>query len=133
MREALRSSGVALLALACMLAAGCKNDRGVRATCTPGARVEIACGAECGLGSCTGDPVLEICEGDRSCTSGDLGSDDDSCGSRCPGLTITCPPGGVITISHRPFGSGAYTCDVQMRELGLPASPLVEGGDAGIR
>ena len=127
-----KTIGAALVMLGCALIAGCKNDRGARVECTPGARIDIACGAGCGLGSCTGDPVLEICEGWRSCSSGDLGSDDDSCGSRCPGLTITCPPSGRITIAPRPFGSGDFTCDWVMRDLGTPL-PLREAGDAGTR
>jgi hypothetical protein len=133
MRRNGTSVAIALLALCGALAAGCKNSRPDRGTvtCTPGTRIEVACGTGCGLGSCTGDPVLEICAGDVTCSTGDLGSNDDGCGSSlCPGLTVTCPPGGLITVAPRGYSSSrSYTCNWDTRVL--TSSGLTEAGDAG--
>lgn len=139
-----RTIGTAgMMGFACavaVLAAGCRSSEpGGTVACTPGVTIQVACGAGCGLGTCTGDPVLRICDGSvgvRECARGDgiqLGFNDDGCGSLCPGTTVVCPPGGSITVSHRPFSSGAsYRCLWEAQPLGGSTGGLTSGeGDAG--
>ncbi len=81
-------------------------------TCTPGEHVEVGCSAACGLGSCTGDPLLRICPGtDSSCLRSAALSRSDGCNSPCPKSSFTCPPGGAYTVwtgEDEPS-----TCDLQ--------------------
>ncbi len=83
-------------------------------TCTAGAMVQVGCDAACGVGSCTGDTVLRICEGDRNCGGRFVlaGNDDASCGAPacgraggdcCSNVTFTCPTSGQYTVL-----TGAY-------------------------
>lgn len=79
------------------------------ASCRPGATVTVACGSR-GLGSCTGDPVLVVCDGARTeprrCSeeTSPLGVSDDDTGL-CPGLSVTCPSSGTLSVRAHPFGS----------------------------
>ena len=119
------------------MVSGCKSSSsrgGGTIACTPGSRVEIACGAGCGLGSCTGDAFLNICDGTigvSSCNdSTDFDSNDDACGSLCPGLTVTCPSSGVLTIAPRAYSSSrSFTCNWETRVTG--SAPLIDSPDAG--
>lgn len=100
------------------------DEGGVRrsedeASCVPGASTTVACGEGCGLGACTGDPVLAVCEGSvpvGSCldTGRALAQNDDSCGL-CSQVTFTCPASGRIVVATRPFGDRPYTCDWDVR------------------
>ena len=126
------ASFVVVLAFSC---AGCFVTRGRDAetvSCTAGATIEIGCSERCGLGSCTGDSVLLICDGTTSvgaCQSGgDSGptvlgrNDDSSCGgstgsSLCSDLTVTCPPSGSITVTHHAFSGRSYSCRWETRDL----------------
>jgi hypothetical protein len=111
---AIASTGVTALCATPM--SGRSRDCGWRAdatrTCTPGTSVRVACGVDCGLGSCSGDAMIRICAGSTDCrASGALAQDDDGCGSLCPETTLVCPPGGVYTILTAPFSSSSsYTC-----------------------
>ncbi|MDQ3031123.1 MAG: hypothetical protein M3Y87_01805 [Myxococcota bacterium] len=138
----MRSGTKMMMVCAATLAAfammsGCKSSSsrgGGLIACTPGSRVEIACGAGCGLGSCTGDAFLNICDGTigvGSCNdSTDFASNDDGCGSLCPGLTVVCPESGALTVSPRAFGSRSFTCDWESRVTS--SAPLTsESPDAG--
>lgn len=93
-------------------------------TCTPGARVAVGCNAGCSppIGSCDGDPMIRVCEGDRPCTyPTQLAGNDDSCapdGGRnvCASTSFTCPASGrylVMTGAYR--AGGAYECRVETR------------------
>lgn len=126
------------------LVSGCKSGGNGRAgatvACTPGTRVEIACGAGCGLGSCDGDPMLRVCDGSVSVSSCSdrasitLGNNDDACGSLCPGVTVTCPSTGAITVAPIPFTSGrSFRCNWETRVTsGAPGAPLLSSEpDAG--
>ena len=79
------------------------------ARCRPGASVTVACGVR-GLGSCSGDPVLVVCDGARveasRCdeSAPNLGVNDDAEGL-CPGLEVTCPASGLLSVRAHPFGS----------------------------
>ncbi len=80
------------------------------AACTPGSVVTVACGAR-GLGRCSSDPVLHVCDAARRsperCGIDDgptLGENDDDNGL-CPGLTVICPSSGSLSIRARRFGS----------------------------
>ena len=93
------------------------------ASCTPGTVVTIACGSR-GLGRCSQDPVLLVCDGARTaparCGLGGgttLGENDDDTGL-CPGLTVTCPSSGTLAIRARRFASedDPVDCDWATRE-----------------
>ncbi|MBM7112020.1 ADYC domain-containing protein [Archangium primigenium] len=80
--------------------------RGVGA-CTPGTLVSLGAGG-CGLGTCSGDPVLRVCPGPQSCTQAQaLVSGDNGCGgSLCPHVTFVCPASGRYTVLAGPKHSG---------------------------
>lgn len=88
-------------------------------SCTPGARVNVGCGSECGIGSASGDPQIRVCPGDTPCAWPGLGGNDDCTpsdevfGSR---VTVLCPAGGRITVLTGPAMTGdAATCNVEVR------------------
>lgn len=85
--------------------------------CTPGATLDIGCGSRCGLGTCTGDPVMRVCPGMAACGARDaLGWDDDSCGRNCPATSFVCPAIGSYTVLTAPYTStNTYTCEVTSR------------------
>lgn len=90
--------------------------------CTPGQTFNVGCVSAgiCNLGSCTGDPMMRVCDPDRpdgNCSSiGKLSENDDGCGSQCPFINnAICPDGGSVDVYHAPHTVGdAYTCDVQI-------------------
>jgi hypothetical protein len=80
-------------------------------TCTAGASVSVGCGGSCGVGSCTGDSQMRICEGTEPCGSHErLAQGDTECGVTgsydCPGATFTCPTSGQYTVLVEPFAEG---------------------------
>jgi hypothetical protein len=99
-----------------------------RFACTPGAQLHVGCAAGCltgGLGSCTGDPMLRVCDADRAdgnCSfAGALGdSDNVPCGGSCPVATgIACPASGELAVFAAPHHVGdAFVCDVEVRAQG---------------
>jgi len=89
--------------------------------CEPGALFRIGCSAACsGLGECTGDPMVRVCNGadpDGNCSATtNIGDNDDSCGSKCPRVkNRTCPLSGKVDVYAAAIVHGAdYTCDVQL-------------------
>lgn len=131
-----------VLVAAMALAAGCRSrgrSPGME-SCIPGTQLLVACAGGCGVGSCTGDPVLRVCDGATSvsaCESGVgmLGENDDArvCSSGlCSALEVTCPASGAITVTHRAFGSGAssYACSWEVQAIGAGGGAEPEG-DAG--
>ena len=82
-------------------------------TCLPGARVTVACGSGCGIGSCTGDSMIRLCRGTTDCTSAAaLAQNDDSCGL-CSRAEMTCPSEGRYTVLTTSFVDGSsYTCSI---------------------
>ncbi|MDQ3031147.1 MAG: lysyl oxidase family protein [Myxococcota bacterium] len=94
-------------------------------TCTPGTTVTVGCSAACGLGSCTDDPVLRVCDaavGSHCTLRHALGLNDDSgCGSGacgrggdcCAQLEITCPDSGTYNVfTGASDSTRAATCTV---------------------
>jgi len=98
------------------------------ASCTPGAVLAVACDNE-GVGVCTGDPKLRVCDGATSvpaCWSGEgeLAEDDDGGDGLCPRATVTCPASGTLTVVTTDFGA----------EYGAPEDPFAcnwQVGSAG--
>jgi hypothetical protein len=104
------------------------SDPGV-GTCTPGASVTLGCSTGCGLGSCTGDTVLRVCDGshDPTCTAREaIAQNDDSgcpgtgrCGSSgdcCSQVTFTCPASGTYAAFWGAYTSGdTATCTLAAR------------------
>lgn len=92
---------------------GVERDCGLtvegQGVCTPGTAVTLTSGA-CGqAGSCTGNPVVRVCSGERPCEhrgTGYLGSGDDAsaCLSSCPSVRFICPSSGIYTVL-----AGAHT------------------------
>jgi hypothetical protein len=80
--------------------------------CIPGEAISLGCGCTSG-GTCGGDPVLRVCDGDGACTAANaLTSIDDTCGL-CPQANFLCPASGVYTVLTGAFSAGtAYTCEV---------------------
>ncbi|MBI5514485.1 MAG: hypothetical protein HY909_11995 [Deltaproteobacteria bacterium] len=105
--------------------------------CSPGEGVVVGCSAGCGVGSCTGDPVVRVCDGATSpeqCAANQcrLGENDDNCMGLCPATSFICPSSGTLTVLVRRFsGSTAeFTCNVALRAgaLGSPTPPTTGGG-----
>jgi hypothetical protein len=66
--------------------------------CTPAEELTLACEGACD-GTCTGDPVLRVCDGATPDCRGSaaIGNNDDAdCGSSCSSLTFTCPDSGSV-------------------------------------
>lgn len=83
--------------------------------CSPGDPVAVACANGCGLGSCSGDAMLRVCEGENQVCTGwqALGNSDNACGGLCPLNNIVCPDSGKYTVlsgSRNP--GGTYTCEI---------------------
>lgn len=79
-------------------------------TCTPGTTFTVGANGSqgCGLGSCSGDMMLRVCEGRYGCDYGSsryVGGNDDSCGTYCPLATLTCPASGKYTVMSAPYSS----------------------------
>jgi len=94
-------------------------------TCTPGRRVEVGCAENCGVGSCTGDPMIRVCDGGDgksapvNCNNQNkLGADTNACGSSCPRATnMVCPSSGNLAVYAGPeVLGGEYTCEPELRE-----------------
>jgi hypothetical protein len=91
-------------------------------TCMPSTMVSVGCSAACGLGSCTGDTMLRVYDGDRtamgsiSFTAGMLVANDDSgcaSGDLCSRAQFSCPASGVYSVLTGPYDSSqAATCTV---------------------
>ena len=111
------------LTLVLGLIAGCAGPTGTTGrgaevvSCTAGLQVNVACGA-LGLGSCSGDPTLRVCDAalapdPLSCAAGmaQLGFNDDYAPpNRCPGVMVTCPASGRISVLPGVF-SGVPNCN----------------------
>jgi hypothetical protein len=101
-------------------------------SCTPGELVTIGCGGCSGVGSCSGDPMVRVCEGTEACRlSTTLGLSDDTC-SRCPEAQFFCPASGQYSALTAPFSSGSsFTCELAI--LNAPVSSVDAGPsvDAG--
>lgn len=126
---------VAALVLA-GLVSGCRRHKpdGTE-MCTPGAVYAVACD-DMGVGRCSGDPVIRVCDGvssPESCADGSgvvLAEDDDSGEGVCPHATVACPASGAFTVTSRPFGSSGFSCDWRVQPAGGSGPPPIED-DAG--
>lgn len=122
------------LACPASIRAGTRRNCGLRRegryACTPGTLLHVGCSALCGIGECTGDPFVRVCDGvdDPGCDSGlALAYDDNSycdmelCslgGDCCPRAEVTCPPSGEIVVFSGAYLPGApYTCDVAVQPI----------------
>jgi hypothetical protein len=103
---------------------------GAARTCTAGQMVRVGCNQGCGLGSCTGDAVMQICPGNATtpcamaiasnddapdsamCT---MGPDGGAGSDLCPLVTFMCPADGRYTVWVGAFGSGMATCMAAVR------------------
>lgn len=89
--------------------------------CTPGTVYRLGCSACANVGSCTGDPMLRVCDPDVSganCSHPTLLADSDDACDACPrARDVTCPPGGKLaayTASRVPETS--HTCALVLQE-----------------
>jgi hypothetical protein len=84
--------------------------------CTPGDMTGAGCSQNCGMGSCTGDPMIRICDAEEeNCTSGvALEDNNNRCGGLCPLATqVVCPASGRLAIYTASADYGQpYTCNV---------------------
>jgi hypothetical protein len=95
-------------------------------TCTVGATINVGCSATCGLGSCTGDPFLRVCDitNDPTCMNfyAIASNDDSGCGSAacgaaggdcCSQTSFTCPASGEYVVFTGPYRvGGTSSCTV---------------------
>ena len=93
-------------------------------SCTPGQIGRVGCSSSCGLGTCTGNPMLRVCDADRAdgnCTHPAAvdptefgGGESNDFAGPCPcDLSVTCPPSGSLRVFTAPFRDGEpYTCDL---------------------
>ncbi len=106
----------------------CGLERAGTYPCTPGERLEVACSSICGLGSCTGDAFLRVCDvgDDPNCDSGLALADNDNSycdmvvcglgGDCCPRAQAVCPTSGEIVVYTGAWDPrAAHTCDVVVR------------------
>jgi len=79
------------------------------AVCSAGEEVSVGCG--CDGGTCGGDPMIRVCEGDEACSADvALAVGDQECGS-CPQANFICPPSGAYTVLIASWmSSEGYTC-----------------------
>lgn len=100
-------------------------------TCEPGERLRIGCAPACGLGACTGTPMLRVCDGaraDGNCSfPGSLARGAKACGGDCPVADdLPCPASGSLAIYVAPQRvDGAASCEVATvsADSGLPPQP----------
>ena len=114
-----------------VVAGGCRRHRpdGLEG-CTPGVVYVVACDNE-GIGRCSGDPVIRVCDGVESVescaarSSGFLAEDDDSGGGPPPRATVTGAPPRAFAGTRRGVGSRDFVCDWRVEPVGgggpLPA------------
>ncbi|WP_224241795.1 ADYC domain-containing protein [Hyalangium gracile] len=99
-------------------------------TCTPGEPVTLGGGA-CGLGSCTGDPVVRVCAGTATCehtSPSRLVSGDDACINSCPSVQFTCPTSGVYNVMAGPYQTGTSWSMTLVPDTGaLPGKRVLRG------
>ena len=90
---------------------------GGSAACVPGTIMRVGCNSMCGVGSCTGDSMIRVCDTGPCTNVQALGSNDDSCGTTCSMVDgFTCPASGQIFVLTGPFGPGSpYTCSFAVR------------------
>ena len=93
-------------------------------SCTPGDTGRVGCSSACGLGTCTGNPMLRVCDADRpdgNCTHPTAvdpfelgGGESNDFAGPCPcDLSVTCPPSGELQVYTAPFRDGdPYTCEL---------------------
>ncbi len=84
--------------------------------CTPGNQTGAGCSQNCGMGMCTGDPMIRVCDADEpNCTSGvALADNNNRCAGLCP-LTenFPCPASGRLAVYTAAADYGQpYTCEV---------------------
>lgn len=106
----------------------CGWTAGPTFACTPGEIGRVGCSSSCGLGSCTGDPMLRVCDAaraDGNCSHPSAvdpaepgGGESNDFAGPCPcDLSVTCPPSGSIQVYTAPFRPGdPYTCEVQFEQ-----------------
>ncbi len=86
--------------------------------CVPGTQTGAGCAQNCGVGSCSGDPMLRVCDAaEANCTTGiALRSNDNRCGGACPMATeFLCPESGQLAVYAAPTTYGAaYECTVSI-------------------
>jgi hypothetical protein len=90
--------------------------------CVPGSFASVGCGASpsCGETTCSGDPMIRVCDAARSdgnCSyPAALKSADTGGGGDCPcALGVECPDSGEISVftASKQVGE-AFTCDVEV-------------------
>ncbi len=127
-----RTLSVLAVAVGMGVVAGCSTGTAGRGaelvSCSPGMDITVACGVD-GLGSCSGDPILTICDGSMAtdpltCTDSsapgyiDRNDDAGSGADRlCSSVTVTCPASGSIAVRPSAF-SGVPTCNWETRVAG---------------
>lgn len=108
-------------------ALGCAQPRGHVYRCTPGERIDVACG-QLGLGSCTGSGKIRICDGAltgaAACTEAEslvLGGT----GSGCPIATTYCPESGAFSVATETASSYTpFVCTWEARRTPIQSATV---------
>ncbi len=91
--------------------------------CTPGSPTSVGCSQQCSQGSCTGDPMLRVCDADTpNCTSAlAIAANDDRCGGQCPLVnSFFCPSSGRLAVYTAAVDPNQpYTCNIALGTSGL--------------
>jgi hypothetical protein len=88
--------------------------------CPAGTTARLGCSAACALGSCSGDPMIRVCDAaraDGNCSfpaAAGVGESDDFSRDPCPcDRTVECPDSGRVVVYTAPSRLGeAYGCDL---------------------
>jgi len=98
--------------------------------CTPGQAARVGCATGCGLGSCTGDPMIRVCDaarvdGNCSYPAAEAIGESDDFAQNCPcDLSVNCPDSGqiaVYTAAEDPAAS--YECNLEFEDPFSLAGP----------
>lgn len=88
--------------------------------CTPGQLYRVGCSACAGIGSCTGDPMLRVCDpaaaGDNCSHPARILENQDACDA-CPRVRdLECPASGRLAVysAAREVGT-SYTCALELQ------------------
>jgi hypothetical protein len=98
----------------------CGWDEPELVSCTPGLDYRIGCAQACGVGSCSGDPMLRVCDSttDNCTLAAALGHSNDRCGAACPFVDgLVCPESGAFHVYAASFEPGAaFECTIELSE-----------------
>jgi hypothetical protein len=108
-----------------LAALGCPQPREHVYRCTPGERIDVACG-QLELGSCTGSGRIRICDGALTGAGPCTGAESLVLGGGsfgCPLATTYCPESGAFSVATENGSSfGEFTCNWEARRTPIQSA-----------